>query len=325
MACVHAAAAGSGRRLLTSRLTPHASSAMAQRRIRLPPPPRLPPVFERDESHTLVDDFTVRAARHRARQQPTLPLVMPVPIRTHPIWTSNNSLGFELVIGNDATETDIFERTVLKLDEFGMPETWTLSVSTNFDARRNVNDNQAFFLAGLLEIGSGGVVDQIEFDWRNGSTFRLPMNALNLKVRGVFGDPAGGPGSIVPPNFAVRAILARSNQSGLPPQATVVANATNGALDPSNSAVAIPKYAKTFKPTATTAAAAAAMFAAGNFWEFWSTSGSGGTLIATIRAEDLVHYMSGGVPIPNPARFVGFNNNAAPAALQYRIVFDLSL
>lgn len=284
------------------------------------PPPR---VFRPNVSETLVDDFTLRAARQRARQAPALPLVMPVPLRTHPIWTSNNSLGFELRI-DDASASALFERTVLKLDEFGMPETWTLALSTNFEANSD-NADQAFFLVGLLEIGSGGVVDQIGVDWRNGTTFRLPMNALNLKVRGFFGTPAGGPGSVVPSGFAVRAILSRANQSGLPPQLTAQLSASNGAADPSDTAVAVPKYAKTFKPVATTAAAATAMFAAGNFWEFWATSGAGGTLIGTLRAQDVPSYLGGGIPIPNPARFVSFNNNAAPAALDYRVVFDLSL
>jgi hypothetical protein len=290
-------------------------------------PPIPPRVFAPTVSHPIMDDFTLRALRHQAKQVPGTPAVFELPLRQHPMWSGNNSLGVEVPIA-DVSETAVFERTVLKLDEWGMPDVWTVSLSTNFVSKFGVNDDEAFFLIGSFEIGCGGAVDQFEVDWRNGTTFRLPMNALSVKVRGLVGDPAGGAGSAIPTDLAVRVLVSKSNQSGLPPQATSFGQlSTNGAVDPSTPASAIPKYAKSFRPLGLTHAAADAMFAAGNYWDFYATKGSGGTLIGSIRALDAVNYLGGvgGIPIPNPARFVVFNNNAAPADVRFDYVFDLCL
>ena len=226
------------------------------------------------------------------------------------------------------TETAVFERTILKLDEWGVPAVWTVALSTNFESKLGDNDDEAFFLSGQFEIGAGGVVDQFEVDWRNGTTFRLPMNAFSAKVRGLVGTPAGGAGSVIPEGLAARVLLSRSNQSGLPPQVTRLGQlSTNGAVDPSSPSTAIPKYAKSFRPLGVTHAAADAMFAAGNYWDFYATRGVGGTLVGSIRAADAANYLGGigGIPIPNPARFIVFNNNAAPADIRFDYVFELSL
>jgi hypothetical protein len=288
-------------------------------------PPIPPRVFAPTVSHPIMDDFTLRALRHQAKQVPgTLP-VFPLPLRHHPLWTGNNSLGFEVPLSEDATETSILERTVLKLDEWGMPEVWTITLGTNFTPSLD-NDNQAYALEGIIEYGSGGAVDDFVVDWTNGTVIRLNMNAVSVKLRGTFGDPAGGPGSIIPPGLAARVLLSRGALPGLPPQVTRFAIGQAGVLDPSFGAAKVPKFGKSFRPFGTTNAAADAMFAVGNYWQFYSTSGSGGTLVGSIRAPDAVNYLGGGggIPIPFPARQVAFLNTTG-GILNFRLVFDLSL
>lgn len=291
--------------------------------------PLFPPVFAATASHPLVDDFSLRAARQQARQAPGTPPVFPLPLRNHPLWSGNNSLGFELPI-IDVSETAVFERTVLKLDEWGMPDVWTVVLSTNFQSQFGINDDQAFLLIGEIEFGAGGAVDQVTVDWLNGTVLRLPMNALSVKVRGVAGDPAGGAGSEIPEGLAVRVLLSKANHSGLTPQLTSAGQvASGGGLDPSSGATTIPKYAKSFRPMARTDAAAAALFAATNFWQFYGTRGVGGTLLGSIRASDSLNYLAslGGIPIPNSARFVILNDNAAviPGDPRFNYVWELAL
>lgn len=289
----------------------------------MPRDPRFPDIFQPDESHPMIDDFTLRAARQRARQQPTgIQPVHVIPLRNHPLWSGNNSLGIEVPI-EDISAVDIFERTILKLDEWGTPEVWTIALSTNVELNSSTDD-QAFSLIGLIEIGCGGAVDQFQVDWRNGTTLRLPMNALNVKIRGVAGAGVDGAG-VIPPGLAARVLLSQSNQSGLSPQVTDTTIATNGAVDPSALSARIPKYAKSFRPLGLSNAAADAMFTAGNYWQFYASQGVGGALVGSINAQNAASYMGTGIPVPREARFVSFNNNAAPAALSFRLVFDLSL
>lgn len=170
-----------------------------------------PPVFGPTVSHPLTDDFSLRANRARERQQPAgVPPVYPLHMRNHPQWSGNNELGYALPFEPDANN----RQTILKMEEWGFPEVWTLCLGLDFD-RSNWPDppdtTADFDITALIQFGIGGVVQEVEIDWHNGTAISLPMNALAVIAQ--YNLPAGGgegPGpSNPPPSLFLRASLSR--------------------------------------------------------------------------------------------------------------------
>lgn len=281
--------------------------------------PLFPPVFAPTVSHPMVDDFTLRALRHQQKQSPGVPLGVTIPLRNHPIWSGNNELGIELPL-SDVPVNSVFERTVLKLDEFGPPRVWTLLLGTNFDPAGD--STAATLLTALIEPGGGGTTQAIRADWINGTVLRLPMNSVSVKVRGFLG-PAVTAGASIPNDIRVRVSLAEGDIGGLPPQLTREIIAAQGALDPSQTAAAVPPYAKQVKLSARSQAAADALFAAGNYLNFYPAKGA--AVLASIRAQDALTYMDGGLPVPNGSAWLGFVNTTTPGDIRFWATFDLCL
>lgn len=294
--------------------------------------PLFPPVFAPLVNRPMVDDFTLRAARLQTTQKPPgATLSQDIPLRTHPLWSGNNSLGFELDLEQDANSSEVFGRTVLKLDEWGMPDVWTIALSTNFvpvDFSNGVRpDSPAFALEGSLEWGSGGASDNLTLDWVTGTVLRLPMNALNIKIRGLVGTSIGGVDATVPSDLRARVTLAKGPLDGLPPQLSRNVLAVLNTPAPWIGAINVPRYAKSFVPFGRDQASADRLFAAGNYWVFYANSPAlpgVGQIVSMLRAQDALQYMGGeGIPIPAPARLVGFINTVIPDDVRVKLVFNL--
>lgn len=87
-------------------------------------------------------------------------------------WSGNNQLGIEQPFAPDANN----RQTILKLDEWGFPDIWTISLGLNaFTPTAG-----GFDVTALIQYGAGGVTQEVEIDWLNGSGITLPMNALNV-------------------------------------------------------------------------------------------------------------------------------------------------
>jgi hypothetical protein len=93
-------------------------------------------------------------------------------------WSGDNQLGYQAKYGPDKRGT----QTILKLDEWGPPDVWTISLSLEqkFAASDGVG------VVARIGFGAGGSTQVIHMDWANGAQISLPMNAIN--VQAVFRD-----------------------------------------------------------------------------------------------------------------------------------------
>jgi hypothetical protein len=67
-----------------------------------------------------------------------------------------------------------------------------------------------FEVIAEVTVGSGGTVYDFEMDWRRGTSFSVPCNALTVHARYVFTN-IPDIGLIVPPNLRLGGVLARGN------------------------------------------------------------------------------------------------------------------
>lgn len=168
--------------------------------------PLFPPVFAPTVSHPLVDDFSLRASRLQSRQAPVIPAAYSMPLRNHPMWSGNNELGREVAFAPDANN----RQTIIKMEEWGPPNIWTIALGLNFDTR-NTPDS-AFEVAAQIQFGVGGVVQQLEMDWLQGAAITLPGNSFVVNaLYPINSDPS----SAVPADLVLRASISQSqsNQS----------------------------------------------------------------------------------------------------------------
>lgn len=138
-----------------------------------------------------------------------LPAVVPV-TPSNGSWSGNNQLGTETKFAPDSNN----RQTVLKLDEWGPPEIWTVSLYI----RDDLQTFNGLDIAAIVEFGAGGSTQTIELDWSNGTQISLPMNAVNViaVVRSVTAFNSEGPGL----HLGVQ--LSRGRRGGsIPPRFTI--------------------------------------------------------------------------------------------------------
>lgn len=104
-------------------------------------------------------------------RQPVVPRTAQVIPRTG-AWTGDNQLGNVAPYAPDNRGT----QTILKMDEWGPPDVWT--VSLYLDERFTAFDG--FNVWAEVNFGVGGGTQTMEVDWINGTQFSLPMNAINV-------------------------------------------------------------------------------------------------------------------------------------------------
>lgn len=185
-----------------------------------------------DDPRIFEDQFE-RRSREKERQPPNLQPVTVVPNRAGP-WSGNNQLGIEQPFAPDANN----RQTILKLDEWGFPQVWTVCLGVDYDAQNTPLLNLIDFeVTALLQFGIGGVVQEVEVDWKNGATISLPFNALN--VIALYNIIVGARStSTIPDSLRLRASLSRGSlQNSEPTRSFSFRNDT--LLD-----VDLPKFAK---------------------------------------------------------------------------------
>lgn len=98
-------------------------------------------------------------------------------------WSGSNSLGN---VVDYAPDTDN-RQMILKLDEWGPPEMWTVSLGIDRPAPGNSGEAHWFEIKALIDFGVGGSTQRIEVDWINGTELTVPMNAIS--VNAVYENP----------------------------------------------------------------------------------------------------------------------------------------
>lgn len=123
-----------------------------------------------DQDEFFDDQFERRA--HEIQRTPSGENAVSIVPQKRGPWSGNNQLGIEREFAPD----DNNRQTILRLDEWGFPDIWTVTLGLN-DFTRTAG---GFDVTAVLEFGSGGATQYLEMDWLCGSSITLPMNALNL-------------------------------------------------------------------------------------------------------------------------------------------------
>lgn len=112
-----------------------------------------------------------------AQQRGGVPLVGMVVPRNGG-WSGDNQLGRQQPYGPDNRG----RQTILKMDEWGPPEIWTVSLYLT----QAIEDFNGFGVTAEIGFGVGGSTQVVKVDWVNGCQISLPMNAIN--VMAIFED-----------------------------------------------------------------------------------------------------------------------------------------
>jgi hypothetical protein len=119
-------------------------------------------------------------------------------------WSGSLNLGNEVMVQPDSEN----HQTILKLDEWGPPEMWTLSLGLTV-----TDGNYAAATAPIIarvNFGAGGSTQEVRFNWINGARISLPMNAVSVVAEyGDLIDPLTAMPITPPTNVSLSAQLAR--------------------------------------------------------------------------------------------------------------------
>jgi len=228
---------------------------------------------------------------------PHSPRGIPQVVSTIPregLWSGYNQLGYEAKYGPDRRQT----QTILKLDEWGAPEVWTISLFL----KNTFADYNGFSIKARINFGAGGSTQVYECDWLNGTQISLPLNAVNVEAifEGVdiLTEGAG---------LSVGVQLSRGTRGGNePPIYTITEAESIGAI--SNTRWDIPAFAKRLVVIPTTSQ----QFLYDATTIFFTSSGPGvgafstGTVLGN-RSDSGALYL----PVTANSRLVGLANTSA--------------
>lgn len=278
------------------------------------PRPLFPPVFAPLVNRPMVDDFTMRAARMRARSQPPgVPPMFPLPMRNHPLWSGNSELGGEVPFAADANNRQM----VLKLEEWGEPQVWTCMLGLVYSPAL-LSTTSFFDLTAEVVAGVGGVTQQFEVDWGEGTQFSCPMNALNITARYTV---IGGTTLQVPADLRLRASLGRKPLSNVSPPTRSI---TTEVIAPAavSTAILIPKFARRLTPLASFGLSQPYLSTLGYLWQ--NNPAIPSTIGSFSGSEFAASFGANGIPVPTDARAIIVSNQGG-ANQRVRLMFHLAL
>jgi len=221
------------------------------------------------------------------------PLVAPV-IPRNGGWSGDNQLGALAKYSPDNRG----RQTILKLDEWGPPEVWTVSLYVN----QQLRSFSGFSISAEINFGAGGGTQVLEIDWVNGAQISVPMNAVNVIARFENVDAADEGAGL---QLGVQ--LARGSRGGIhSPVRTIAENITVASLAQSPT-FEIPKFARTLYAVSTGGTAnniddpdIVLLSLAGNFSTFVTGSVNGSKMSNGV-----------GLPVVGSARRVRLSNGSA--------------
>lgn len=196
----------------------------------------LEPGYNQDE---FFDDQFERRAREKTRTPAASNALTLIPAMQGP-WTGNNNLGAERPFSPNAEN----RQTVLKLPEWGFPEAWSLCLGLTYDVRLFDASSSYFGVTAEIEFGVGGVMQQVEIDWLQGTVIVLPMNAVNVIASFSSAPNEGGLASPLPEDLRLRANIVHGSLPGSNPTRSFLVEG----LDP---VIPIPPFAKSVRVTPT--------------------------------------------------------------------------
>lgn len=275
--------------------------------------PLFPPVFQPAHNHPLVDDFTLRAQRMRARMQPPgVQSMYPIPLRNNGMWSGNNEIGNEVPFAADATNRQM----VLKMEEWGEPMVWTVMLGIAYTPRL-LSTTSFFDVTAEVQAGAGGVTQEFEVDWGEGTQFSCAANTLVVTAKYTV---IGGTALDVPADLKLRASVGRKPLTNATPPSRSFTTEAIPAGNQSNFII-IPKFARRLTPMASFGLSAP--YAATTQY-FWQNNPVSASTIGSFTGPEFLSFASNGIPVPTDARALIVNNSAG-IATRVKLMFHLAL
>ena len=258
----------------------------------------------------VFDDHFERRAAEIQRAPPGTRSVQVTHPKNGP-WSGNNQLGIQQPFAPNSNN----EQTILKLDEWGFPEVWTVLLGVTYDANQLSADTDGFVINCLAVVGCGGTTQQVSLDWKNGTSFSAPMNALNIIAR-YFATPDS-----VPSDLRLNVTIAKGKLTSTPPTNTRDFVATAGAF---SGVVEVPQYTQRLYLVGSGGATPpGAVYDPANFLKFSANSAVTAGTVQKIRADQILNY-SAGYPLGRSSRFVSYFNGTA-GTVPGSLIFELGL
>ncbi len=165
-----------------------------------------PDDFEPDE-RTPAMPLNSNSYSQMLSENPEMVMVVPPSPGISTAWSGSPNLGALCDYAPDVHG----RQTILKLDEWGYPEVWTVALtldSDEYDAA--VGGSVGINVTAEITYGSGGASHTFEMDWRDGARIALPMDSLQVNAKYSLSSDAFGE-LVPPPNLKLGVQLARGS------------------------------------------------------------------------------------------------------------------
>lgn len=235
-------------------------------------------------------------------RQPIVPRTAEVIPRTGP-WTGDNQLGSIV----DFQQNALAQQTILKLDEWGPPEVWTISFAAN---KIPDDDLLTTDIVAQINFGVGGSTQTMLVDWNVGNQVSLVMNAVNVVALYRHLSIGVDDGDL---KLSVQVARGARASSGVAPVFTFIRNQALAASPGPSNAVRedLPAFAKAIRILPGNVSTAAAIAAVYGTDVILSQLDNASEVIAACRASDLG--ATGSMPVVAGARFFRIDNLSATA------------
>ena len=269
-------------------------------------------------SDEMFGDQFERRAREIQRTPSGMQAVHVVPMKSGP-WSANNQLGTQVDF-NPSAATRNTEQTLLKLDEWGFPEVWSLMLGMTYsDDTWGASAGAAFNIIAKIRAGVGGVTQELEVDWIQGTTLSLPMNALN-----VIGEFTAS--TDTPTDLRVQLSLAKGKVNGRPPQRSFqLAGLAPGGGTATSNTIRIPNFTKSVMVVDRAVVTAANSVFSANFTLRFHPQAAATSTVGAVTGDQLIQFASNGFPIPTFARYVTLQASNPAVAVLPDLIFFLAL
>jgi hypothetical protein len=226
-------------------------------------------------------------------------------------WSSNNNLGIELGFEPNAEN----RQTILKMPEWGFPETWTISLGIVDTVPIDLATFNGRNITAIIEFGVGGVTQTIAVDWKLGTQITLVTNSINVIAEFADIDIGAGEG-----NFRLSVQVCRGNRPSSALAPTLVLKALAGSAipegDPTEAVLMnsgdqltanIPRFTTMLNIVPATNIVPNALYAATTFIAVLSGYGVGTKVLVQMTGADLLA-AGGKVPVFGSALVVQITN-----------------
>jgi hypothetical protein len=257
----------------------------------------------------LRDDRLAQAAKKFANADSVQKIQLAYP-RTG-VWSGSNQLGVELPFDPNTDHA----QTILKMDEWGMPQIWTVSLGVRFE--HELVDGEFFDCTAEIDFGSGGMIQSFDVDWVDGTQLSLPCNFINVRARWNdlarflgLGVPGGVKVSVLVSQFAPAHTRATFSRFFILP---------GGASSPLPHDK-IPRFAKSLQVLPINPADSATLYGANFEVQFFANTTSMNPVL-TVTGTFLGPSVK--IPIPPFARYWGVTTSAGAPGTAGWLIFNL--